>query len=69
MKMKKVIKGDGQRVSISKKKHTCCKHFSDFCNRTIQLKSLTKLTVEKINDRVVFKKLNPSCLQQNMKSL
>ena len=38
------------------------KHFSDFCNRTTQLKSLTEWTVEKTNDRVVFKKINPSLL-------
>lgn len=53
--------GDSQRASINKK-HVYYKHFSDFCNRTTQLKSLTEWTVEKTNDRVVFKKINPSLL-------
>ena len=48
------------KEQVSTKKHVYYKHFSDFCNRTTQLKILTEWTVEKTNDRVVFKKINPS---------
>ena len=58
---KKAIKGDSKE-QVSAKNHAYCKNVSDFCNRTTQFNSLTRLTVEKSNDRVVFKKLNPSLL-------
>ncbi len=47
---------------VMTKKHVYYKHFSDFCNRITQLKSLTKWNIEKTNDRVVLKQLNPSLL-------
>jgi hypothetical protein len=50
------------KEQVTTKKHVYYKHFSDFCNRITQLKSLTEWSVEKTNNRVVFRKLNASLL-------
>lgn len=43
-------------------KHVYYKHFSEFCNRITQLKSLKEWNVEKTDDRVIFKKPDPLLL-------